>query len=105
MPCVPNSSLETLRHTKLACASCRYGGPSEESPQEPTANRASPLTLPLQSAEISACEACRMLMQKLAPSVNGVNNPADLFTQMSMEGGSMLSSFTAVAVIASPLLP
>jgi len=56
--------------------------------------------LPLQIAEISACEACRMLMQKLAPSTSGANNDADLFTQMSMDGGSMLSSFTAVAVIA-----
>ena len=84
----------------LACASARNGSPLASACQAPLAKRSAPLILLVLKAPASGtCELLSRFKQKRTPGCSVGCNEAELLTQTSIEGGSIDTDVTAVAVM------
>src|SRR3984957_3671070 len=95
--CVPYSSCLSLRQMIAACASISTGAAARVS-QSPTLNRFAAVASPLQSLEMTTWARLRTLMPNSPAPLSAAWKVADRLTQTSMDGGSMLSALTDVAV-------
>ena len=96
---VPKGTTVAMSQNRLHCAPSRYGMPDSSLRHSPVLKRSSPLSLPLNAVTRSSCSVVSTLTQKRPRPISGAWMLALWFTQISSDGGSMASEFTAVAVM------